>query len=168
MGFGPRRSGQATLEYLIVYAGVILPLTLALIFTADLLWVWHSVAEFTREGARYASTHCWQGGANVTGWMQNNVPLTFDREAFRQGQVEIEVEYFGRDAETGELGEFACDGAECSRECVPDLVRVSIPNYEFRPFLNSLGLPPVPIPNFQTTLAMESAGCGPDAPECVP
>jgi len=162
------RRGQATLEYVLVYAGVLLPLTMAMIFTAEMLWVWHSVNDFTRQGASYAATHCWQGGSNVVQWMQNNVPITFDREQFRTGQVEIQVEYFSRDAETGELGEFACDGAGCSRECVPELVRVSITGYEFRPFLTTLGLPPVPIPNFQMTLPMESAGCSADEETCQP
>ena len=29
------------------------------IFVAEMLWVWHSVVDFTRDGARYAATHCW-------------------------------------------------------------------------------------------------------------
>ncbi len=163
-----RQRGQATLEYVIVYAGVLLPLTMAMVFTAELLWVWHSVNDFTREGARYAATHCWQGGGNVTQWMRNNVPITFDREQFSSGQVEIDVAYLGRNAETGELEDFTCDGAECSRECVPEIVRVSITGYEFRPFVTSLGLPPIAIPNFQTTLPMESAGCSADETACQP
>lgn len=162
------RAGQATLEYVAVYAGVLLPLTLALTFTAELLWVWHSVNDFTREGARYAATHCWQGGSNVVAWMRDNVPLTFEREQFRTGEVEITVEYFARDEVSGDIAAFECDGAECSRECVPDLVRISIANYEFRPFLSYLRLPPVRIPNFQTTSPMESAGCSADAQECLP
>jgi len=162
------RRGQATLEYIAAYAGILLPLTLALTFTSELLWVWHSVNDFTREGARYAATRCWQGGGNVTAWMRNNVPLTFDRDQFQSGQVEIQVEYFARDPDSGAIAAFECDGAECSRECVPDLVRVSIANYEFRAFLSYLRLPPVPIPNFQTTMPMESAGCSADEQECTP
>ena len=57
-----RESGQATIEYAITFAGIILPLTFMIIFTAQLLWVWHSVVDFTRDGARYATTHCWQAG----------------------------------------------------------------------------------------------------------
>ena len=50
-----RRSGQATLEFALSYAGVILPLTFGIIFTSQLLWIWHSVADFTRDGARYVA-----------------------------------------------------------------------------------------------------------------
>ena len=50
-------SGQTTVEYGLLYAGVILPLTFAIIFAAEMLWVWHSVVDFTRNGAQYAATH---------------------------------------------------------------------------------------------------------------
>src|SRR5882672_11483033 len=64
-------SGQTALEYGILYAGVIVPLTFAIIFAAEMLWVWHSVVDFTRDGAQYAATHCWQGGGqNVITYMQ--------------------------------------------------------------------------------------------------
>ena len=70
-----RQSGQSTIEYVLVSAGVFLPLTFAIVYTAELLWVWHSVVEFTRDGARYAATHCWQGdGSNVTAYMRTHVP----------------------------------------------------------------------------------------------
>jgi hypothetical protein len=51
--------GQATVEYAITFAALIMPLTGMIIFTAQLLWIWHSVVDFTRDGARYATTHCW-------------------------------------------------------------------------------------------------------------
>src|SRR5579862_1225852 len=54
-----RRSGQATVEFAVLYAGVVLPLIFMTIFVAEMLWIWHSVADFTRDAARYASTHCW-------------------------------------------------------------------------------------------------------------
>src|SRR5436309_7109472 len=73
------RSGQATLEYAILYAGVVLPLTLGIVFAAELLWVWHSVVDFTREGARYATTHCWTAnGDNVLTYMRTHVPRMID------------------------------------------------------------------------------------------
>ena len=44
-------SGQTAVEYGILYAGVIVPFTFAIIFVAEMLWVWHSVVDFTRDGA---------------------------------------------------------------------------------------------------------------------
>ena len=47
------RKGQATIEFAFTYAAITLPLTFAVIFTSQLLWVWHSIVEFTRDGARF-------------------------------------------------------------------------------------------------------------------
>ena len=55
------QSGQTLVEFALAWGSIIVPLTFAIIFTSELLWIWHSVADFTREGARYAATHCWQG-----------------------------------------------------------------------------------------------------------
>ena len=163
------RRGQATIEYALIYAGVFLPLTFMIIFTAELLWVWHSVVDFTRQGAQYAATHCYQpGGSNVISYMQQNVPMMFDQDQFRDGTAEIEVSYYSRNAESGQLESFACDGSSCSRECVPDVVRVRINNYQFRAFFSYLGLPPVDLPNFSTSLPIESAGCNADEEGCLP
>lgn len=157
------------MEFILAYSALLLPVTMMIIFTANLLWVWNSMTDFTREGARYASTHCWQGdGGNVRTWMQQNVPLTFDREQFQGGPAEITVEYYGKDPESGTLTEFSCDQGECSRGCVPEVVRVRITSYEFRSFMSYLGLPPVAMPDFQTTVPMESAGCSPDTEDCLP
>lgn len=159
--------GNSTVEFVIAYSALLLPVSMMVIFTAQLLWVWNTMVDFTREGARYASTHCWQGdGENVRTWMRENLPFTFDMDQFRNGPAEIEVTYWGRNAETGELEEFSCDLGECSAACVPEAVRVRIINYEFRSFFSYLGLPPVAMPDFQTTLPMESAGCSPDSQEC--
>jgi hypothetical protein len=144
-------------------------MTMMVIFTAQILWVWHTASDFTREGARYAATRCWQPGAsNVLGYMRQNVPPTIDQSQFRDGVAEIEVAYFSRNADSGEWEEFTCDGAECSRDCVPELVRVRIANYQFAHFMNFLGLPPVRIPDFQTQMPMESAGCSADDTACTP
>lgn len=164
-----RQRGQSTMEFVLTYSALILPVSMMIIFTAKLLWVWNSMVDFTREGARYATTHCWQGdGGNVRSWMQQNAPLMFDRDQFQQGPAVFEIEYLGRNADTGELEEFACEGGECSRACIPDAVRVRVTGYEFRPFFGYLGLAPLPMPNFETTLAMESAGCNADSEECLP
>ena len=162
------RRGQATLEFVLAYAGVLLPATFALFYTSQLLWVWHSVAIFTREGARYATTHCWQASSgNVVQFMKANVPLTVDRDQFRNGPVTITVSYFSKDPDSGQLVPFTCD-TECSTLCIPDSVTVSVTGYEFRTFVTALGLPPVAIPDFRTSLAIESAGCDPEQGACLP
>src|SRR5882757_6926964 len=50
----PDQRGAITIEYVIAFATMLLPMTMMIIFTAQLLWVWHSVTDFTRTGARYA------------------------------------------------------------------------------------------------------------------
>ncbi len=156
-------SGQATVEHVLLYGGVLLPVTFAIVFTAELLWVWHSVVEFTRDGASYAATHCWQADAeNVLNYMRSHIPRMVDWEQFQTGQAEIQVQYFKRDAESGSVVEFSCEGGECSTDCVPDLVSVRVQNYEFRRFMSYMGLPPVPLPDFHATVPIESAGCSAD------
>lgn len=157
------------MEFVLAYSALILPVTMMIIFTSQLLWVWHSMADFTNQGARYATTHCWQGdGDNVRNWMRQNVPLTADRDQFSGGPAEIVVEYFSKDADSGQLTAFSCDGGDCSAACVPDTVRIRVTGYEFRGLFTYLGLAPLPMPDFQTTLAVESAGCGPDSQDCTP
>lgn len=153
-------AGQAALEYALIYAGVLLPLTFGLVFMAELLWVWHSVVELTRAGANYAATHCWQGDSeNVVAHMRSHMPVMIDADQFQNGPAEIVVQYFSREPESGALIEFTCEDTECSTACVPDVVRVGVRNYEFRRFMGFLGLPPVPIPDFQASVPIESAGC---------
>ncbi len=156
-------------EFAIVYGLVLLPLAFMFVFGCQLLWVWHSVAEWTRAGAKYAATHCFQtGGDNVRQWMRANVPPVVDQNRFRDGEVEINVEYFNADPGTGEMLAFECEGAECTPECVPQSVRITVAAYEFRRMLDVLGLPPVPLPDFRTTTAMEGAGCNPEEGTCLP
>ena len=162
------RRGQATLEFALTFAAITMPMTAAIIFTSQLLWVWHSVTEWTRAGAQYAVTHCWNGsGENVATWMRQNVPPNVDSPQFQQGGATIEVRYFQRNAETGQMEDFTCEGGECSTECIPDAVTVRVTGYEFRRVLTTLGVPPVQLPDFRTSLAMESAGCSPGATECL-
>jgi hypothetical protein len=162
------RSGSASIEFVLAYAGMMLPATFALLYTSLLLWVWHSVNEYTREGASYASTHCWESNAaNVLTFMQTNVPPMIDQTQFQNGPVQISVTYFALDPASGQLTAFSCDG-DCSTGCIPDTVTVSVTGYQFRTFVTSLGLPPVTIPNFQTSLPMEGAGCDPEQGVCLP
>ena len=166
-----KRRGQAVLEYALLYAGVILPLTFGIVFVAEMLWVWHSVVEFTRDGARYAATHCWQAdGQNVIQYMQTHVPRTIDMDQLKgvgTAPAQIVVNYFSRDPDSGSLTDFTCDG-ECSVDCVPNVVTVRITGYEFRRFVDFLKLPPVAMPEFPTTLPIESAGCDPEQGTCLP
>lgn len=162
------RSGQATLEFAILYAGVILPLSFSVIFVAEMLWVWHSVVDFTREGARYAATHCWQGdAANVVNYMQTHVPRMIDMDQFQNGSAGITVQYFGRDPDSGALSDFSCDGGECSTACIPDTVTVSITSYQFNRFVGFFRLPPVPLPDFHASMPMGGAGCD-ETGNCLP
>ena len=163
-----KKNGQALTEFALVYVGLIIPITFAIVFTAQMLWLWHSINEWTREGARYAATHCWQpGGSNVLNYMRSNVPVNVDQEQLQSGQADVEVLFYARDADTGTLSEFSCD-SECSPNCVPDLVTVRVNHYEFRRFMAYLGLSPVQMPNFSTTVPIEGAGCDPEANSCTP
>ncbi len=163
-----RRSGQALLEYALLYVGVVLPLTFGIVFLSEMLWVWHSVVELTRDTARYAATHCYQAGTeNVTTYMQTHVPRMIDQEQFKQGQATLLVQYYARDPDTGQLTDFSCAG-DCSVDCIPDAVTVSITDYQFRHFLDYLKLQPITIPPFPTSLPMESAGCDPQQGACLP
>ena len=63
---------------------------------------------------------------------------------------------------------FACDGGDCSTTCVPDAVTIRVTGYSYRTFMNYLGLPAVQMPNFMTSMAIESAGCDPEQGTCLP
>jgi len=163
-----RRSGQATVEFAVLFGGVILPLTFMTIFVAEMLWIWHSMADFTRDGARYATTHCWMAdGSNVIGYMTSHVPAMIDQNQFQTNTQNIQVQYYQRDPVSGALTPFSCGSGECSAGCIPDAVSVSVANYQFLRFASFMKLPPVTIPPFTTNLAVESAGCD-ESGNCVP
>jgi hypothetical protein len=162
-----RRSGQATLEFALLFGGVVLPLTFITIFTAEMLWIWHSVVDFTRDGARYAATHCWMAdGSNVIGYMQSHVPRMINQAQFENNAAGITVEYFAQDPATGALTPFSCDG-DCTAGCHPDTVTVSIATFQFQGMANFFKLPFVQMPDFRTSLPMESAGCD-ESGNCLP
>ena len=152
-----------------LFAGVILPLTFITIFTAEMLWIWHSVEDFTRDGARYAATHCWMGdNSNVLGYMQGNVPAMIDQQQFQSGgMATIQVLYYAQDAVSGTLSAFGGCGSECSAACMPDVVSVSVSNYQFARLSGFFKLPPVTMPAFTAQAPMESAGCDVTG-TCVP
>jgi len=165
-----RRGGQATLEFALMWAGVIVPMTFGIIFTAEMYWVWHAMVEFTRDGARYAATHCWEAdGQNVISYMQSNVPLTMDLNQFQSGgSATINVNYYQIDPNSGQLQPFTSCSADCSTTCVPDSVTISISNYTFGRFVGYLKLPPVTMPAFPTSMPIESNGCDPEQGTCNP
>ena len=161
-------SGAAITEFALVYSAVVLPLTFMVIFVSEILWIWHSVADFTRDGARYAATHCWLPDAsNVISYMEANTPLMIDQAQFQTGAAGITVDYQQQDPATGSLVEFACNSAACSAGCVPDTVSVSITNYQFQRFSNFFRLPPVIIPPFTTSVSTGSMGCD-ESGNCLP
>lgn len=167
--FGPR-SGQTALEFALLWAFVIVPMTFGIIFTAEMYWVWHAMVEFTRDGARYAATHCWQSDAqNVISYMQANVPLTMDINQFQSGgSAQINVQYFSIDPTSGALDPFAGCSSDCSTTCVPDTVTISISNYTFGRFVNYVNLPAITMPAFPTSMAIQSNGCDPEQGVCNP
>jgi len=158
-----RPSGQALTEFAVVYAAVVLPLTFMTVFVAETLWVWHGVVEFTRQGAQYASTHCWQpDAANVVAWMESHVPAIIDQAQFQNGNAGISVEYFS------DGGLTAFSGETCGGVCIPDPVSFGITDYRFTRFAAFMKLPPTTIPPFTTIVPMESAGFQDASGSCVP
>jgi hypothetical protein len=149
-------------------AGII-PLTFGLLAFGQLAWTYHSLHTLTRQGARYAATHCFQdeSGSNVVSWMQTNAPLFPDRPLLMTGGIQVQVNYWTHDLETHETVPFSCAGG-CSSDCVPDSVTVSITGYEFNHFFPLLGLGPLQVPPFSTTVEMQSAGANPETAISAP
>lgn len=147
----------------LVLAAGLLPLTLGLLAVAELVWTYHALTTLTRQGARYAATHCWRddAGSNVVSWMEANAPPFIDRAQLQSGEVQILVNYWSHDLTTHESAPFSCSGS-CTPECVPDSVTVRISGYEFGHLLRALGLLPLQVPPFSTTVEVQSAGADPD------
>ena len=164
------RSGQASVEFALLYGAVILPLTFMIVFVSEMLWVWHSVVDFTRDGAQYAAAHCWMSdGTNVLDFMSTHVPRMIDMDKFISKSAGVRVDYFSKDPATGQLSPFTCaSGAECSANCIPDAVTVSVTAYQFTRGLSTFfNLPAVTIPPFATSMPMQSAGCD-ESGNCLP
>ena len=155
--------GQASVEMALAMIAAIVPITLGLLAFTELAWTYHALATVTRQGARYAATHCWQdeSGSNVVTWMQANAPAFPDRPMMTSGGVQIQVTYWMHDPLTRESVPFTCLGS-CSPECVPDSVTVSIVGYQFNHFFPMIGLQPLQAPPFSTTVEMQSAGGDPE------
>src|SRR5438552_13647293 len=115
-----RSRGQATIEMALVMVAAIIPLTLGLIGFAELGWTYHALATLTRQGARYAATHCWQDGtgSNVVNWMQANAPAFPDRPLLATGEIQIVVNYWTHDLTNHQSVAFECSDT-CSAQCAP-------------------------------------------------
>jgi hypothetical protein len=113
------------------------------------------MVEFTRDGARYAATHCATDGSNVISYMQSNVPGNVDQTEFQSGgNAQISVQYFQSDpSNPGGLVAFACVSGSL---CEPDAVTVSINNYQFQHYVDLLKS--VTMPPFPSSQAMGGAG----------
>lgn len=162
------RSGQATVEFALMYGFVLVPLTFGIVFISQMLWIWHSVVDFTRDGARFAATHCYEpDSSNVLTYMKANVPAMIDQNQFQLGPATINVSYFQNGAAGGPLTPYACSAGACSFSCEPDVVSVGVSNYQFSRLTDYLKLPPIVIPPFTTTIPTESLGCDPDTGACA-
>src|SRR5438105_2314152 len=91
------------------------------------------------------------------------IPLTFGLIAFAEiaWTVQIDVSYWTYNPATHESEAFSCSSS-CSAQCVPDSVTVGISGYQFNHFLTLLGLQPLQVPPFSTTIEIESAGGNPE------
>ena len=161
--------GQSSIETVLALMFGIVPLTFGLFAFSELAWTYHALVTLTRQGARYAATHCWQddNGSNVVNWMAANAPAFPDRSLLITGGIQVQVSYWMHDTENHETVPFQCSGG-CSPDCVPDSVTVSITGYEFNHFFPLLGLPPLQVPPFSTTVPVESAGANPETATSTP
>lgn len=159
-----KTSGQATIEMALILMTVLLPITLGLYAIADLVWTYHALVSITRQGAKYAATHCYEddAGSNVVNWMQVNSPAFLDRPQLASGAVGIQVNYWTHDLTAHASVPFACGGDTCSPQCIPDAVTVGISGYQFKHLLTLFGLQPLQIPSFATTVEFQGAGGDPE------
>lgn len=141
---------------------ILLPLTLGIVAIMDVVWTYHALVAMTRQGARYAATHCFQddAGTNVTDWMKVNAPAFLDKPQIGS-TVQIEVTYWTHDFANHASTAFSC-GSACSPTCVPDSVTVGISNYQFTHLLPLLHLEPLTVPSFSTTVEVQGAGGDPE------
>ncbi len=147
---------------------IMIPLTLGIVAIADVVWTYHALVTLTRQGARYAATHCFQedNGPNVTDWMKANAPPFLDKPNIGT-TLQIQVNYWTHDFANNQSVAFSC-GAACTPTCVPDAVTVSISNYQFTHLLPLLHLQPLQVPAFSTTVEVQSAGGDPELGISVP
>jgi hypothetical protein len=165
---GLRYAGQAAIEFALLYAAAVLPLTFMLVYVSQMLWVWHSVIDFNRAIAQFAATHCWEAdssGSNVISWATSHVPPMIDQDQFQSNAAGITVAYYSQaaDGTQAPFDSSICNGGVC----VPDLVSVSVTNYQFKRFSSFFRLGNVTMPPFTTVVPMESGGYQDASGVCV-
>ena len=89
-----------------------------------------------------------------------------DMDQFQNGAAGITVQYFARDPRPGTLTDFTCDAGDCSTNCVPDAVTVSVTAYQFTRFSAFFRLPAVPLPDLHASVPMGGAGCDETGTAC--
>src|ERR1051326_5874590 len=90
--------------------------------------------------------------------MKATSPIFPDRSQLLSGAITIQVNYWTHNLDADESDSFECDGTVACGACVPDSVTVSITGYQFNHFFQTLGLAPLQMPSFSTTVEVESAG----------
>ena len=161
--------GQASVEMALVFGTVVVPSVFGLLMVAQAVWTWGSVVHLTRLGAKYAATHCWQdaSGSNVVNYMQSNAPPMMDRQQLVTGAAQILVQYWTQDGANHQTVPFDC-AESCTAACVPDAVTVTVSGYRMGGLPQVLRLGTLGMPDFSTTMQVESAGGNPDTGQPVP
>ncbi len=155
--------GQSTVEMAVVFTLIVMPITLGLLMVAQATWTWSGVIHLTRKGAQYAATHCWQdsGGSNVITYMQSHLPPLVDSTQITSGPANITVQYWTQDAVNHQTIPFDCPSS-CSADCSPDAVTVTVSGYQFRSLVKAVGLQPIAMPPYSTTIQVTGVGVDPD------
>jgi hypothetical protein len=90
-----------------------------------------------------------------------------DMDQFQNGAAGITVQYFARDPDSGVLTDFTCDAGDCTTNCVPDAVTVSVTTYQFTRFAGFFRLPAIALPDLHASVPMGGAGCD-ETGTCLP
>lgn len=149
-----RQSGFYTVEFALV-AALFLLLLLSVIEFGRALFVWNTLAEVTRRGARLAVV-CPMGHASIANVAVFNAPGSSGSSSVLPGlnSGDVLTQYLN---EAGGVADEARDVR---------YVRVSITGYQHTLLIPQLlpGLPEMTVdaPEFETTLPSESLGCVPD------
>ena len=161
--------GQATVETAVIFTLILFPVTLGLLMIAQAVWTWSGVIHLTRKGAVYAATHCWQdsSGSNVVTFMQTHLPPLVDSAQLTSGPAIITVQYWMQDAVNHQTVPFEC-ASSCSPDCAPDAVTVTVSGYRFNSLVKFVGLQPIAMPPFSTSVQVAGAGANPDTGESTP
>src|SRR5262249_40611775 len=106
-------------------------------------------------------------GSNVITWMQANAPAFPDRAQLASGGVQIQVSYWTHDPVTRQSVPFTCGGGGAPPRAPPPCTgrRPRTPRSHFFP---TLGLQPLQVPAFSTTVEFQSAGANPETAISTP